>query len=384
MWTLTRREERVRCWVTSYHAGHIHGGRPKMSATSGKLQARSENKEDNRNDEERMMRRERSGEEQKSKRKLKIESLLTTFRREKQKSTKRSGIGSDEVYESTWFAYKHMSFLLDKFTPRKKNKVPTLCTQNKLLALKRVFSKHELMTLVRNATRNARGTANELGIWLHCLLDSVARFSLADDIFTPETWTLRRNEEKRIERLKCGYGEECFTHDFDIYHFNGNLAMSRFGYDINGYNKLFGFRNNISTDDALINVTGKIINELDIGNKCLGIFLDLRKAFDTINHNLLLDKLHTIGVRVADRQTDMTGSIKAFRKLSKKYFYDPNGVGIRVTPHRISYRNLEHGTQNFTSISDEKMILENSFRDAITREPGQRTKVNGPSLQGLK
>ncbi|KAJ4443610.1 hypothetical protein ANN_05284 [Periplaneta americana] len=59
----------------------------------------------------------------------------------------------------------------------------------------------------------------------------------------------------------------------------------------------FGFRNNISTDDALINVTGKIINELDIGNKCLGIFLDLRKAFDTINHNLLLDKLHTIGVR---------------------------------------------------------------------------------------
>ncbi|KAJ4448317.1 hypothetical protein ANN_10332 [Periplaneta americana] len=64
----------------------------------------------------------------------------------------------------------------------------------------------------------------------------------------------------------------------------------------------FDFRNNISTDDALINVTGKIINELDIANKCLGIFLDLRKAFDTINHNLLLDKLHTIGVRVGLRK----------------------------------------------------------------------------------
>ncbi|KAJ4452077.1 hypothetical protein ANN_03593 [Periplaneta americana] len=66
----------------------------------------------------------------------------------------------------------------------------------------------------------------------------------------------------------------------------------------------FCFRNNISTDDALINVTGKIINELDIGNKCLGIFLDLRKAFDTINHNLLLDKLHTIGVRGNQEQSE--------------------------------------------------------------------------------
>ncbi|XP_069699544.1 uncharacterized protein [Periplaneta americana] len=51
--------------------------------------------------------------------KKKIESLLTSFRRERQKSTKRSGMGSDEVYESTWFAYKYMSFLLEKFTPRK-------------------------------------------------------------------------------------------------------------------------------------------------------------------------------------------------------------------------------------------------------------------------
>ncbi|KAJ4440416.1 hypothetical protein ANN_08557 [Periplaneta americana] len=72
--------------------------------------------------------------------KKKIESLLTSFRRERQKSAKRSEMGSDEVYESTWFAYKHMYFLLEKFTPSK-NKVPTLCTQNKLMALKSAFSK---------------------------------------------------------------------------------------------------------------------------------------------------------------------------------------------------------------------------------------------------
>ncbi|KAJ4444083.1 hypothetical protein ANN_05872 [Periplaneta americana] len=78
---------------------------------------------------------------------------------------------------------------------------------------------------------------------------------------------------------------------------------------------MFGFRNNISTDDALINVTGKIINELDTGNKCLGIFLDLRKAFDTISHNLLLDKLHTIGVR-ARAEEDKDGDTEVSLSLS--------------------------------------------------------------------
>jgi len=30
----------------------------------------------------------------------------------------KSGCGRDEVYKSTWFAFNHMTFLLDKFQPR--------------------------------------------------------------------------------------------------------------------------------------------------------------------------------------------------------------------------------------------------------------------------
>lgn len=62
-------------------------------------------------------------------------------------------------------------------------------------------------------------------------------------------------------------------------------------------NNQYGFRNNISADDAIMNVTGKIIKEIDAGHKCLGVFLDLRKAFDTVNHNLLLKKLSALGIR---------------------------------------------------------------------------------------
>ena len=59
----------------------------------------------------------------------------------------------------------------------------------------------------------------------------------------------------------------------------------------------FGFRRNLCTNDAIMSVTSKLIQELDAGNKCLGIFLDLQKAFDTVSHNVLLDKLDKMGIR---------------------------------------------------------------------------------------
>ena len=59
----------------------------------------------------------------------------------------------------------------------------------------------------------------------------------------------------------------------------------------------FGFREHHSTSMALVKLLDKITRELD--NKCysIGIFLDLSKAFDTIDHNILLDKLQCYGFR---------------------------------------------------------------------------------------
>ena len=59
----------------------------------------------------------------------------------------------------------------------------------------------------------------------------------------------------------------------------------------------FGFRNNHSTCMALIVLMENIVTALDSDNCGIGLFLDFQKAFDTVDHCILLDKLLSYGVR---------------------------------------------------------------------------------------
>ena len=63
------------------------------------------------------------------------------------------------------------------------------------------------------------------------------------------------------------------------------------------YDLQFGFRSKHSTVHALINVTECVRSALDEGKYACGIFVDLQKAFNTVNHNILLDKLSHYGIR---------------------------------------------------------------------------------------
>ena len=79
------------------------------------------------------------------------------------------------------------------------------------------------------------------------------------------------------------------------------LIHKRFMEFINKYKILileqYGFLKHHSTMSALIDVIDNVRDYIDKGEVALGIYLDLKKAFDTVNHSILLSKFEHYGFR---------------------------------------------------------------------------------------
>ena len=93
------------------------------------------------------------------------------------------------------------------------------------------------------------------------------------------------------------------------------------------FHNQYGFRKNVSTSHALIHLYDKISEAIDKKEITIGVFIDLSKAFDTVNHEILLKKLQYYGIRgvalnwfedyLSDRQqfVNYNGHLSSFRQV---------------------------------------------------------------------
>ena len=63
------------------------------------------------------------------------------------------------------------------------------------------------------------------------------------------------------------------------------------------YKHQYGFQNNKSTEHSLLHLSNFINTALNENKYCIGVFLDLKKAFDVCSHKILLNKLKKLGIK---------------------------------------------------------------------------------------
>ena len=80
---------------------------------------------------------------------------------------------------------------------------------------------------------------------------------------------------------------ERIVYNFMVEHLEKNQVL---------FPKQFGFRRRHSTSDAALSLVWDILEAFDKNLMVLGIFIDLRKAFDTVSHTLILRKLSLLGI----------------------------------------------------------------------------------------
>ena len=96
------------------------------------------------------------------------------------------------------------------------------------------------------------------------------------------------------------------------------------------YKHQYGFERNKSTEHSLIHATNYISRAMNDNKYCVGVFFDLRKAFDVCSHDILLMKLSKMGV---------TGiALDWFRSYlsSRKQVVDINGKFSKLRDIKIS------------------------------------------------
>ena len=145
------------------------------------------------------------------------------------------------------------------------------------------------------------------------------------------------------------------------------------------YKKQIGFQNNFSTTHAVITLIENIEKAIDNKMFVFGVFVDLQKAFNTVDHDILLHKLSHYGIRdiancwfssyLSNRNQFVT--INGFHSEIQRFQYGvPQGSVLRPIIFLI-YVNDLHNTIRFSQsfhFADDTCLL--NIQNTISKISG--------------
>ena len=146
------------------------------------------------------------------------------------------------------------------------------------------------------------------------------------------------------------------------------------------YNRQFGFRKGHSTTHTLIDLTESIRRSIDNNSYAVGIFLDFQKAFDTVEHSILLQKLKHYGIRGVTNKwfESYLSNRKQFVSISNQNSnFETNKYGVPqgsvLGPLLfIIYINDLHNAINFSTTrhfaDDTNLLLTNKSLKKINKQ----------------